>query len=472
MPRSGSDVNLSGIESRFRESLLALVRPRKGLGLLVAFSGGADSTALLSFCLAVKDELGLKVSAAHLDHGLRGREAERDRLAAEKEACRAGAAFYWDRADCQALARSESLSLEQAARRARYAFLKRVRQEAGAEYIVTGHTADDNAESVLLNLLRGSGPRGLAGIPRVREGFIVRPLLGFWRRELLEYLEIQGLTWVEDSSNIDLSLTRNKVRRDLLPRLIQDYNPGVKAALVRTAALITDEERVWDELLTGAKDRVAWEIKDGCVRLSIFGLNSLDRAIGRRLVRAGVRAVRGQAKALTMDHVETVLNSIASGGRLGLDLPGRIRAWTEEDQLVLGRKAEDAPVFFSYELGLSSSVYIAEIGLTLKAEAHNRPQDLDLKGLGPGRAAVDLDKLTLPLAIRNQRPGDRFRPLGMTGTKKLSDFFIDAKVPARERPGIPLVLDRRGIIWVGGLRLAHDVRVWPQSRRALVLTLE
>lgn len=472
MPRSSSDGYLSRIESRFRESLLALVRPRRGLGLLVAFSGGADSTALLSLCLAVKDEFGLKVSAAHLDHGLRGREAERDRRAAERAARRAGAAFYWDRVDCQALARSESLSLEQAARQARYAFLKQVRQEAGAEYIVTGHTADDNAESVLLNLLRGSGPKGLAGIPPVREGFIVRPLLGFWRRELLEYLAVQGLTWVEDSSNLDLSLTRNKVRRDLLPRLIQDYNPGVKAALVRTAALLRDEERVWNELLTEAKDRVAWEVKDGCVRLNIFGLNSLDRAVGRRLVRAGVQAVRGQAGGLTMDHVETVLNSVASGGRLGLDLPGRIRAWTEEDQLVLGRKAKETPLFFSYELGVPASVYLAEIGLTLKAEVHSRPQDLDLKGLGPGRAAADLDSLTLPLTIRNQRPGDRFRPLGMTGTKKLHDFFIDTKVPARERPRIPLVLDRRGIIWVGGLRLAHGARVRPRSGRALLLTLE
>ena len=281
MSRPGPDHKVRDLKSRFREAFLALARPGRGESVLVAFSGGPDSTALLHLCLTVRDELGFDLSAAHLDHGLRGAEAERDRLAAQGAAERVGVPFYWDRVDCRALAREGSLSLEEAAREARYSFIERIGQEIGAVYAATGHTADDNAEAVLLNLLRGAGPRGLAGIPPVRQGRILRPLLGFWREELLDWLAARDLSFVEDSSNRDLNLTRNKVRHDMLPRLIRDFNPGLKAALVRTAAVIRDEEKVWDSLLSELRPRVGWEVRDGRVSMKSFEIAALDRALGQ-----------------------------------------------------------------------------------------------------------------------------------------------------------------------------------------------
>jgi len=466
--------NPSGLESLFEQALSALAPLRPGQKVLVGFSGGADSTALLHLSLAVKDKLGLVVAAAHLDHGLRDREAQRDRIATGKAAKEAGVRFYWDKVDCPALARREGLSPEEAAREARYDFLKRMREQIGADYILTGHTADDQAEAVLLNLLRGAGPRGLSGIPPVREGYILRPLLPFWREELTAYLTARGLTWVEDSSNQDRRLTRNRVRHELLPRLAQDYNPALKSALVRTAALLRDEEGFWAKIMAETKRQVVWSRSIDEIRMKASVLKALDRALARRLVREAVRTLQGQTQSLTFDHVENVLDGIAGGGPLGLDLPGTLKARREGGDLVVGLAPASGPAVpdYEYPLPLPGSVHLAEIGFNITTELVDWSPDFDLTGLGPDREAMDPAGLIPPLTVRNRRPGDRFRPLGMTGTKKLHDFFIDAKVPARQRSRTPLVVDGQGLVWVGGLRLADRVKITTKTRRILLLSLD
>jgi len=469
---SKEDTITQALEARFCEAFLALVKPQPGQRLVVAFSGGADSTALLTLLRAVSGALGIELITAHLDHGLRGSESQRDRKAAESMAQELDAPFIWAKADCQALARAESLSVEEAARKARYRFLERVRHERNADYIATGHTADDNAEVLLLNLMRGAGPQGLAGIPPVRQGHILRPLLTFWKEELLDYLKAKGLSWVEDSSNRSLSFTRNRVRHDLLPRMAQDYNPAVKAALVRTARLIQAEESAWEEILAGLKPGVGWEKGEEAIRLLAGQLTGLNRALGRRLVREGVRCLTGQTQALTMAHVEDVLELASSGTDRGLDLPAGLRAWVQGEYLFLGTPPREADVSFEYPLVLPGLVHLKELGLELRADISNEFQHSEPRNLGPFQAVMDLNRLALPLLVRNQRPGDRFQPLGMKGRKKLHDFFIDAKVPARLRPRTPLVLDQEGIVWVGGLRIAERVRAGTETRQAVVLTLK
>ncbi|MEW5725949.1 MAG: tRNA lysidine(34) synthetase TilS, partial [Thermodesulfobacteriota bacterium] len=273
---------LGDMEKNFRAAFLSLAGEERSL--VAAFSGGPDSTALLHLCLRLAGDLGLNLFAAHLDHGLRGELGERDRRAAEAEATRAGIPFFWEKADCRALAAERSLSLEEAGRRARYDFLERARVQTGAGLIATGHTADDQAETVLFNLLRGAGPRGLAGIPR-RRGRVIRPLLGFWRRDLLAYLKGRGLGYVEDETNRDLDFTRNRLRRHLLPLLERDYNPAVKAALVRTAEVLREEEKVWEDWTARARAQVDWRSEEGRIGLDRAGLAGLSRALARRLVR-------------------------------------------------------------------------------------------------------------------------------------------------------------------------------------------
>lgn len=460
---------IQSVEDRFRSAFARLAQTRQSEGLICAFSGGADSTALLYLCLLLAEDLGLEITAAHLDHGLRGLEAKRDREAAEVRAGELNLPFVWEKVDCSKLAVVRGLSLEEAAREARYDFLERVRINSGARYIATGHTADDNAETILFNMIRGTGPAGLAGIPPVREGRILRPLLIFWKKDLVRYLKARGLTWVEDSTNTDLSYSRNRIRHSLLPQMEKHFNPAVKAALNRTAEIIRDEESAWQVYLERLKPAVSWTPGPDSVTMRISSLNVLHVAEKRRLIREGFRHVKGQLRALESGHVEAILNLLTGDKGRGLDLPGRIRAWTRDDFLFIGISRKEHETSFEYSLPLPGSVYIEEIGSGLESEIDRDPKDINPRNVGPDMAVLDFDRIEPPLMVRNLRPGDRFQPLGLKGTKKLHDFFIDAKVPASERREIPLVLDLKGIIWVVGLRVSERTRFSAGTKTALFL---
>ncbi|MBW2622600.1 MAG: tRNA lysidine(34) synthetase TilS [Deltaproteobacteria bacterium] len=465
-------ISIEGVGDRFRAALTRLIQPQRGEGLVVAFSGGADSTALLHLCHIVGQELGLRIIAAHLDHGLREFEAQRDREAAEARAGELKLPFYWEQVNCRELAHGQSLSLEEAAREARYAFLERVRVKANARYIATGHTADDNAEAVLFNIMRGTGPAGLAGIPPVREGRIIRPLLGFWKEELVSYLKIKNLTWVEDSSNTDLAYSRNRIRHSLLPQIEKHFNPAVKSALNRMIEIIREEESVWRVFLGRLKPEVDWAAGQNGVTMRICKLNDLHVAERRRLIREGFLVSGNQSPPLDSRRVDDILNLLTGGRDRGVDLPGRTRAWTGGGFLYIGPPPEKREVSFEYTLPVPGFVRLEEIGSGIEAEIDNDPRDINPRNLGPLKAVLDLDRIETPLTVRNFRPGDRFQPLGLKGTKKLHDFFIDSKIPAAGRKKIPLVLDRKGIIWAAGLRISERARFSAETKTVLLLSLK
>ena len=468
MSHSGKKVK--DMEERFRERLLRLAGEGAAGGLVVACSGGADSTCLLHLTRAAVSDPGWPLFVAHLDHGLRGEAATRDRRAAQAAATELGLPFYWQKVDCGALARKESMSLEEAARQARYLFLEKVRAQTGATFILTGHTADDQAEAVLLSLVRGAGPKGLAGIPGKR-GAILRPLLEFRREEVLEYLEHRSLTWVEDQSNQDTSFTRNRIRLDLLPRLEQEYNSAIREILVRTADIFREEENFWEDLLRQARTEVDWIADQDRVQVNCSKLSATARALARRLIRGAVEEIRGHYQALTLEHVDRVIELSNGPGRGEISLPGGLKAWVENGRLCLGHPRRPAKTVFEYQLTLPGETRISEIKATIKADLLDSFHGVDPSTYSGTRAVLDPDLVQPPLTIRCPSPGDRFQPLGLSGTKKLSDFFIDEKVPARQRSRTPLVLDRQGIIWVAGHRPAHRVRLTAGTGRVLVLSI-
>ncbi|MEW6262052.1 MAG: tRNA lysidine(34) synthetase TilS [Thermodesulfobacteriota bacterium] len=470
MPVREKHSKRSDLSARFKAALLDLTGPDPG-NLVVAFSGGADSTALLHLLAGLRDELGYALQAAHLNHGLRDQAGDQDRLAAEAVSRKLDIPFHWDLIDCRNLAKKRSLSVEEASREARYEFLEKIRRRTGAAFIAIGHTADDNTELVLMNLMRGAGPSGLAGMP-VRRGFIIRPLLNFRRKELIVYLEDRGLSWVDDASNRDLNFTRNRIRHDLLPKLRADYNPDVDSALWRTARIFRDEEAVWSRLVSEAAGRAGWKEEAGWVGLDRTVLAQLDRAVARRLIRAAVEKIIGPRRGLGFGRVEEVLDLARAPGKSGFDLPGGPRVWTESGRLLLGRPVEIAPARFEQELCVPGETRLRAIAGRLTARIESWPQNIDLKSLGPFAVVLDYERLTPPFLIRSFRPGDKFQPLGLAGTKKLSDLFIDAKVPAGHRHKIPLVVDAQGLVWVAGFRPAERARIHARTSRALFLTLE
>jgi tRNA(Ile)-lysidine synthase len=449
---------LSPLEPFFRDE--APLAP--GEGLIAAFSGGPDSTALLLGLARLAGRLGVRLTAAHLDHAMDPGSAERA-AAAACLAARIGVPLVSARREVPRLRRPTE-SPESAARRVRYGFLEEVRQAAGARWIATAHHRDDQAETVLLRLLFGSGWEGLAGIRPVH-GAVVRPLLGVPRRELLACVEEAGLQPVQDPTNADLGLPRNRVRHVVLPALEQE--PGLLARVAdRARAASARLDRHLSAHLNVQEER------EGGIAVERAGLEGLPAellpfALAWLHRRAGAPHPAGSPARAEL------LRQIGSGGRAACDCGGGWRWETAGELLVLRRNRSAGPagveeermVDFSYTVLIPGVVEIPE--LAVRVGLCRRPVEPWMLAGSPCRAA-----LALPLAegdrvtVRNRRPGDRIHPLGAAGSRKLKDLLIDRRVPRRERDRLPLICVGERIAWVPGVtidqrfRLAGETTAW------------
>ncbi|NLG70206.1 MAG: tRNA lysidine(34) synthetase TilS [Firmicutes bacterium] len=309
-------------------------------GVLVALSGGPDSSALLHALLLLAPRLQLRVQAAHVHHGIRGASADRDAEAARALASRLAVPFRRIDVDVRTYAHAQGLSLETAARQLRLEALERTAREEGCRRVALGHTADDQAETVLMWVLRGTGPAGLAGIPPVR-GVFVRPLLGVWRREVLAYCRAAGLRPVEDETNRSPRFLRNRIRFEVLPYLESTVRPGVRRALVRLASVALDEQEYMRARVDEVWRRIATPGEGGRLELDARALGGLHPALGRRiLVRAYEEVSGGHRGALGLVHIEALWTAVARGrGGVELQLPGRIVTRLMRGRLVLERVA-------------------------------------------------------------------------------------------------------------------------------------
>lgn len=303
--------------------------------VLAGVSGGPDSVALLFFLLEAKEVFGIgEIAVVHLNHMLRGEEADRDQRFVENLAARTGLACYTESRDVSLLAQKEGLSTEEAARKARYSFFRSVRQEKRYTRIALGHHADDDAELVLMNLLRGAGPTGLSGIPPVREGRIIRPFLQCTKDELKEFLDLVGQGFVTDSSNADASFLRNRVRNHLIPMLEQAYNPGIRKSLNRLADIFKEENDWMESCVVQRIEQILLKKADDQVAFDLAGFNDGHPAEKRRLVRWAVRSVKGDLKRISLGHIDGIrMLAMSCEDRGSLDLPGQIRVAKEKNTL-------------------------------------------------------------------------------------------------------------------------------------------
>jgi tRNA(Ile)-lysidine synthase len=446
----------------------------RGGRVAVALSGGPDSVALVYLLLELQAAGELSVAGlAHFNHQLRGAEADGDEAFCRAMAETLGLPFEAGRGDVRALARSERRSVEDAARAARYAFLEAAADRLAAEVIAVGHSADDQAETFLLRLIRGAGPRGLAGI-RPRSGRIVRPLIDIPRVDLRQYQASRQLDSRVDSSNADLDIPRNRVRHELLPYLQREFSPGISAVLAREAAIArVDEDRLQQEAIDLAASIVLRSTS--AVDVDRVALTSLHPALASRVARVALQALAPDT-FIGFDHIERLLRFAREGSRgAALSLPGQ-QAVHRGSRIVLGPEpprggSARQSNSFRFPLSIPGEVMLGDQGWAISAE---RADWLDRPGAaGPARSvsvAVALEPGSLPLAIRSRRPGDRFRPLGLGHGKKLQDFLVDRKVPRDSRDRLPLVVDRDDrIVWVVGESVAEDFRVTEPSRGVILL---
>jgi len=430
----------------------------------VALSGGSDSVALawLLHDLAPRATWRL-AGLIHVHHGLRGADADADEQFCRDLAARLGLPIDVTHADVAARARARRQSLESAARDARYEAFEQAAGRLDATVVMTGHTADDQAETVLLRLLRGTGLRGVSAI-RARRGRYRRPLLDIRRVELREDLALRGESFREDASNTDVTIARNRVRRDLMP-VLEAVAPGGVRALGRFARLAAD-----DEAFLRRAARTAGEAAVDGVQLNAGAIAALPVPLGRRVVR---RALEDAGGVPTFAHVESMLRLARSDKPSGhLDMSG-VRADRLGPVLKLSRPgAGPETTTFAHVLPVPGAVAIPETSVTIRASYQKSATRETMTRSGPGLAVLQATSMVPPLTVRSRRAGDRFQPLGAPGSRKVQDLFVDRKVPRAARDRVPVVVDATGrIVWVAGVALAEACRVTAPEAGVVILEL-
>ena len=490
----------------------------------VAVSGGADSVALVRLLHGVQDELGIRLAVLHFQHGLRGAESAGDEAFVAELAAGLGVEFIREEADVAAAAERAGINLEEAGRRLRTAFFERVVNEGRVTRVAAAHTADDQAETLLAHLLRGSGLAGLAGIYPVA-GVVVRPLLEVRRRELREWLTTIGQTWREDSTNTDTARLRARIRSELLPVLERDFQAQIVGQLCRVAELARDEEQFAAALVEGrfqalarrGGDRgttgeptdsdlkVGGTLGTGQVVMRAADLlaplpadllpdRAAQTALARRMVRRAVEQVLGHRRGLTAEHVESVLH--LSGERMSghrAVLPHGVVAARSFDDVIFtagnppmpraggqrraepgGRVSGCGAQEYTLAVTLPTSGAIELIVPAIGSRVRLKVVDWgtgaeETKSIGE---ALDAGRLSPPFFLRNWHPGDVFRPRGKRQARKLKELLREARVPAEERAAWPVLESGGTLVWVRGLPAAAECAAGGETRSALLISEE
>jgi tRNA(Ile)-lysidine synthase len=439
--------------------------------VLVGVSGGPDSMCLLDALSRFRDEFGLTLQVAHLNHHMR-EEAGRDALMVEEFARSLGIPTEIGHADVVMLARELATGVEEAGREARYRFFRDLRLRTGASRIALGHNQNDQAETVLMRLFRGSGVRGLAGIPPVN-GPIVRPLIDVPREWIEEYCRENGIPVMTDIYNLDLSYTRNLVRHRTLPELASQYNPSMVETLAGVAASLRLDSQFLDETALQAFDR--YTCRHGRVTaVSREGLTVVNPAIASRVIDMAWREVWEGDGNLGLARALEILDGVEGA----VSLPGRVTAVHEGDFIVF---YPEAPGFFERPLDVPGETGVPELGITIETKIVT-PEDSEpfLRAIESRRANstfgleredvafLDYSWSDKPVLVRTRRDGDRFAPLGMGGREqKLQDYFTQRRVPKFYRDFVPIIVFGDKIAWVGGFRLDERFKVTKSSQKVL-----
>jgi tRNA(Ile)-lysidine synthase len=452
-------------EILFEYSLIEL-----GDHVLVALSGGPDSVVMFDLFCRVRQELQLEISAAHFNHGLRGTEADADEEFVKKLCQRANVECWSDRGDVQNFAKKKKLSLEHAARKMRYNFFERVANSTKANAIATGHNANDQAETVLDRIIRGSGITGLEGIP-VKRGKFIRPLLWTKRSEIMDYIQERNLAYRIDSSNVDIQFRRNRIRHTLLPFLQRDFNPRIVPTLSRLTQVMSENESyLLHESQKAYKQCIKFRTSDKIV-LDILCFLTYFKIIQKYILMLGLEELGVLREYVHFSLLEQAINNIKrrrSGKILRVGKNCRVFVAGPEFVLQLDQLEESQKIV---QINLEKEEHQLWAGLILRSKRYKRKGNSASFQSSTLVEIVDWEKLVNPVRVRVFKQGDRFFPLNMGNSKKLSDFFIDEKIPIYKRSQIPILESRDDIVWICGYRLDDRFKVTPQTRTILRLEL-
>jgi tRNA(Ile)-lysidine synthase len=440
----------------------------KGERVVVALSGGPDSTALLTVLVPIAQELDLSLIVAHFNHGLRGTESEEDEKFSRDLSEKMGLAFVSGKMD--QIKRKKGISPEDFYRRQRYDFLNIISEDYHAQKIALGHNLQDQAETVLLNILRGSGLEGLKGFLPMRDGKFIHPLIEISRQEIISFLNEAGIPYRQDSSNKNKIYLRNQIRSELIPYLKEKYNPKIEENLAQMAEILRPEDEFIRQHVAQALKSSVIEKQQDRILLKIADINKLHPAIRLRLVKTILESLNPAKNGFSFIHIKS-LDNLAQKCKSGkrVDLPLGIEARREYDNLILERnKICSKQMKYEYTMNIPGSLYVKERKLTIRSELTTK-EKIDFNG--KNEVYLDLDKIKQPVIVRNRRDGDWFQPLGMQGRQKIKNFFIDHKISRCERNEIILLIDRLSVIWIENMHLNDRVKITAETKNVLKLDI-
>jgi len=462
-------MNLHTTEKKVLSAIHRYQMINRGDSIIVAVSGGADSVCLLKILYTLREYLNIGLTVAHFNHGLRPKEDEKETEFVAKLAKKLNLALICDTSNN--ITKVPGSSIEEKAREMRYQFFQKAINKNHAQKLALGHTMNDQAETVLMHFLRGTGLTGLSGIPPIRQNCFIRPLIDITRDEIHTYLKQNGESFIIDSSNLETRYLRNKIRLELLPLLL-DYQPKLVEHLGELAFLCRQETQFIDEEATKLLDIITFDSSKHSFDLSLTTFTTLSCSLQYRIIRQAIKKIKGNLRKINRVHIKTIIDCTNKDKpQIKVNLPENITVKKIYNRLrfSLGDMIETHN--FSYSINNMGRFQIQEINKTIFFTEISKNHFM-LPTASPQEAFLDLDKLKWPLRARNFRTGDKFIPLGVNGFKKVKDIFIDNKIPSEERKKIPILVSRDDIVWVYGIRIDDRYKIKQETKRILRCKVE
>jgi tRNA(Ile)-lysidine synthase len=435
-----------------------------GEKILVAYSGGVDSSALLSVLLELRRCFNFEISLGHFNHHLRP-NSNKDEEFVRRVARKHSLPLFVGSEDVRSHAKLKRLNLEEAGRMRRYAFLTHATRKIGDAKIATGHTMDDQAETFFMRLLRGSGLRGLGSISPIIEGKIVRPLLFVQRKDIEDYIRERGLEFRVDESNRDRRFARNRVRLELIPYIQERYDPNIVPRISKVVSILQEDENILERLgRREAEKRIVQRNGRSC--LNVKNKSALPLGLARRVVRDFIAEVKGDLRGISFEEIEGIMN-LEEGKSFHLKRDLVLRR--EEDR-ICPRQNHLLKMEYAYRWGGKKALEIKELVLTVKAKRMKHDSSSFVFD-DETRVYVDGKKIVFPLLIRNRHEGDRYQPLGTPGRKKLKEIMRAKGVPLEDREKRPLFISGEDIVWIPGLPVAEQFKIDPKSEEIVEISV-
>ncbi len=468
MPNQKPSAKPCFLEIRARETIRQHGMLSSGDPVLVAVSGGADSTALLHVLQKLAPDLGLSLTVAHLNHRIRGAEADADEAFVRRMSADLKLPFISEAIEVKQQAAAAKKNVEEYARRVRYDFLERTARRIGAHKIAVGHTMNDQAETAIFRFIRGSGIRGLSSIHPIVNGWIVRPLLDCSRSAVLEYLKQKGVVYREDSTNKDLRYARNRIRGELIPYLEAGFNPRLVPAIARHALQARD---IWDFMESEAEkalEKISCRTEN-VVSLDRKGILQLHPAVQGEALRKALKTFMGSSRGIRYVHVQNLLSLCRfEGGGGRIRLPNGGMAMRQFDKVILLEHEPLSNAVYAYVLGIPGQCLVKETGTKFECALGKAPDVDTMKNSKFTRAFLEPSVLSNSLMIRPRIPGDRY---GGPGHRKVKKMLIDNKIPILQRASMPMVAFGDAVIWIPGFRPARGYEAPPGSPKCIAIEI-